>query len=1553
MITPKNLVGSRKIGPFLNSKRLITTPDNSSLKKWSLINDHVTFNFIEDPVTGVRLDSWKTNDGEYTYNKSRNLWQINTIISYGSDSLNGAFHTTHVSVYPSHKKFQVPSQVPIQSENKKAFNFVWTDVKYDIKRPEFGAIVLLDVSLENDSFSLDIKLTTYSTQSYNTEDLKLSKSSVVAAIHFPSIVISKDEDETVNDDFVLSAPIAVGYTYYNPFKYLRSPRFDEESFQYSDKKTRCYAGSFIGFPLSSRHKYNFGSPGGLSMPALVIGNKRTKNGTLIYGMDQEGSNPKGFQWYSDGENLLIHTYHNSDHQVDPYGIGGYNDEETPYSIYNSPSWSLRIRPFKSETTWVDWKGFDVFREEAVKEQEAYGWMPKSLYERQLSGEISKKAAEIPLVLNVYGYTTGNLNSMLSSLNYYKQVYKECVNPNLEDPYIPMHYQTVTLNATPSSISISGNPGSTYNGWQTWAGSGYALMGPDIFKSPDYAVNEKHKTIYSGIFDSNGILYSYDLFSFIVSTGSIWTTTHSGIDLGTKSIYNEDKTFTNDDYSIYAKSGTLPTIFNFDSWQSCVSTEICRDKNKQYKKELYSSKMGTYNDTLGNFGRGCFAKNHKYYDPDSDTTMYATHPRAGYSKYYNDAQLNWIKDQKNLMEQAYIENGFTGISINDWQFASAPEFPNDVLLQFSPLAPFYEPLGPILNYFVNSFSNPREDAILNLSVLGPTVDGLSDGDISTLLSTYPWMEYWRCYIKQPNWIQRCPSFQIAYSDRSIAYEWAGVYSTNVFDYYFNSNVITGIGAYNQNLTRPQTNSEQEAAWAAFSATMWPYSNRMSMWHVDSQIDFVAPTLTGIQDDASIVHSSIKWSGLFNNFNKVQLRLQAYCPDFIYHGSIQHPLEEWTSENYMSGQLVDQYILLKSALSSCLNPYSGNPGIETTPHFVRKNRNGNYLIGIYNWYSGTSSFSGVFDPEKYGLDNGYQVYSLDLTSAEHGTKTLIDIKNPLETKEISLSLDKYDFVIYEIEANNTILDKSVFSDLVSDYANVRYSYSQTPVTSHEYSFVYSYSPLNISNLEDPMIGRLAPATQQILNNLPQWTRVRQDRDSNGWKLANSWGISFEEVINTVSTNVQNNYLITSDSSLLNKLSYIDVNKKELLENKKRNVLFNSGFEIKDISIKGSPAGWQNSLESPLVLNNKESGINSTCIRSTGKTRISQTIFFNNTSVNTLTGSIYFKSNANNVSAKLIIAIEKIDGTSIIQQAVLSNRSTEWIRLVLPIQIYAQIYKVNFIVKTDCDGDVCIAAPQLEIGSLTNWTSSNKDVRPYLPYSSPFNSVFTVGEEYHSNKINLVYIGNEQEFLKADVPTRVEKTSKPVKNLNLYVNKKTGRRVSFHNEIISTEYVVQEGKIKERSALNEWDVYASYGIRDLRYYEEFSYGTKEVSENTIIPLALAVRKDWLFVACKETIKNNTIRTLKIVKPIITPNGETYLESVCDFNLNLNFDSIYGLNQIQEEISEIYLSEIDPSCLVISTTNNVKKYYKLYFDYYYFNTLNNRLYTIEEYPNQKINII
>lgn len=1551
MITPKNVVGSRRLGTLSNSVRLTPKLDKNLLKKWTLTNDNVSFTFIEDPATGVRLESWTPAGGDTVFNKSRNLWQLNTIQKYGVSTSQNTTNFNTCTVYPSSSNFVQPSLFPVQDDYYKTFTFTWNNISYDVIRPEFTCNVTITVRLPQNGDHLSILFSCTANQTYTLSDLEPEESSVVTAIHFPSIIVEKDEDENVNKDFILATPVAVGYVYYNPFKYLRAPRFQEESFQFNHEAERCYAAGFVGYPLPSLIKYNYGSPGGMSIPAIVIGNKSTKNGALIYAMDQDGTNPKGFQWYVDDNNLIIHTYHVSDHMLDPYGIGGYANS-TPYSTYNTPSWELRIRPFISETSWIDWKGFEIYKEEAVPEQVDNGWLPDSLYNRAQAGVISKATSEFPLILNMNGFMSGSPDNMISSLNFYKDVYVNSINPGVTtEPYIPIHYQTIGLNYQPNRRTGATDPKAIYDGWYSWAGSGLASIGPEVYKMPDVSVNSGHSGIYVQVLENSGLLYHYDVFPFTISSGAAWTIANSGIDLISKELVQENITFTNDDYKTWAYSGSPAGIYS-SSFMACLSPEVNKEKNKFQGAMHASFRAGVYHDTLGIFGRGCFGHKHTYYDGTGLTTI--THPRGMFTKYFNDLQVEWMLLENEGRSEA-LSGLYTDTQINDFNLACGSEYPVDVLLNHTPISAIYEPLGPILNAFFNKITDPRPDAVYN-RFSDIDVDKLSDAEVQAYLSLVPGLTHWACLIRFPNWIQRCPAYQIALGDRALFNEWAGVYITNAFDQFFSGQVITGQGTYGQVLGRAKTTGEWAEAWAAYAGASWPFSNRISAWHLDNQIGFIESGLADIENDEATVFARPEWSTLFNSFSKKLFRIQAYNPDYVYHGSLVHPLETWASPGYASNTAIDTLTVIKASITNIEDPYSGHVGIPKVQHTVRKHRdNGNFLIVAGNWHSGLNTFSAQFNPSNYGIENGYQVYSLDVNSPQHGTRTLLSIKSPGEVYSINSSLSQYEYLVYEIEVNSTTLDNLTFSDLKTDYAPIRYSYGVKQIETSNYTIPYSYdSPYFSTEVIPPIVGERASATQQILNNLPQWTKTRQDTDSNGWKLTNSWGMALENVVKNVTAKIGDAYLVTSDFKQLSKLSYVDVDSKELLENVKRNALFNSGFEIKDISITDLPAGWDKHSLDELKINYKDSNISPACLHSpNGQLKISQSIILDNIQINTLYSSVYVKCNAQSVNVKLIISIEKIDGTSIMKQCSLSNRSSEWIRLAMPITVDAQVYRINFIISGNCTGDLYISNPQLERNALTTWTSSINDFKYYLGYTSLFNSVFAVNTETAGTKIPLSAIGDEQEFIEIGIPSRVEKITKPVKNLTPYLSTRLGRRVTFLNEIINTEYTIRDSTIVERSLQNQFDEFARYTLRDLRYYEDLTFGTKEVVKNTIEPVACLTRKDILFIVCKEAFEEKTQYTLKIVRPKVNPNNEGYLEVLADFNLNLNLNTVYGVNQIAEEISDLLISDVDSTYLIISTTNNNRYYYKLYFDYYYFNTLNNRLYTIESYQSSKINII
>ena len=147
----------------------------------------------------------------------------------------------------------------------------------------------------------------------------------------------------------------------------------------------------------------------------------------------------------------------------------------------------------------------------------------------------------------------------------------------------------------------------------------------------------------------------------------------------------------------------------------------------------------------------------------------------------------------------------------------------------------------------------------------------------------------------------------------------------------------------------------------------------------------------------------------------------------------------------------------------------------------------------------------------------------------------------------------------------------------------------------------------------------------------------------------------------------------------------------------------------------------------------------------------------------------------------------------------------------------------------------------------------------------------------------------------------------------------------------------------------------IKDLRFYEELSYGTRDDDRVSIVPVASAVRNDMLYVICRETAYGSTNYVVKIIQPRTPPNGETYLESIVDFNINLSFNKTFVADgsQVSEEVYSISFSDIDPTYMIVTSTNNISTYYKLYFDYYYFNDSKNRLYLVETYTDANISVI
>ena len=223
----------------------------------------------------------------------------------------------------------------------------------------------------------------------------------------------------------------------------------------------------------------------------------------------------------------------------------------------------------------------------------------------------------------------------------------------------------------------------------------------------------------------------------------------------------------------------------------------------------------------------------------------------------------------------------------------------------------------------------------------------------------------------------------------------------------------------------------------------------------------------------------------------------------------------------------------------------------------------------------------------------------------------------------------------------------------------------------------------------------------------------------------------------------------------------------------------------------------------------------------------------------------------------------------------------------------------------------------------------------------------------KIPIFAISNEQDFLSIDVPTRIEPISALYQDMQPFTTRVRGRKISYFGEVYNTVWTAENGKIREKSfGPSEWDIYAEYDIKDLIMNEEKVYGSYTQGDITITPITVSLRENKLYVLTKETDYDKFNYVIKVCDPREPMRGG-YLESMVDFliDIPLSSSSLYG--QLEESISSMSFSEIDPSVMLLTTNLGKQLFYKLYFDYYYNNLDTNKIYLLEEYPNSKIQVM
>lgn len=304
----------------------------------------------------------------------------------------------------------------------------------------------------------------------------------------------------------------------------------------------------------------------------------------------------------------------------------------------------------------------------------------------------------------------------------------------------------------------------------------------------------------------------------------------------------------------------------------------------------------------------------------------------------------------------------------------------------------------------------------------------------------------------------------------------------------------------------------------------------------------------------------------------------------------------------------------------------------------------------------------------------------------------------------------------------------SNISISYVQVRYGYTPRELSKSSVDIAYGYTSTSAETFVEQNVGTNAPATQGIMNNLPQWMEMRKNRSSNGWKLTNSWGQNLEHIVDITKSFVQEQFIATADITQRSSLHSFSINNRELVEERTfNNLLFNSAFSIRGPVRIGMPSGWgrystEHRKTTYLIHDRSYIGSGSMIIEGSGT--FGQSVALDNTLIKNLTGSCYFLSIGSSSKVKLVVIAETIDGKLISTETTFQGSSTEWRRIEGTLSANQKIFRAHFVLHASNATSVYFNAPKLEIADKsTRWCKSGLDGLPYTTSFSNFSQVSAV--------------------------------------------------------------------------------------------------------------------------------------------------------------------------------------------------------------------------------------
>lgn len=1463
--------------------------ENAGSSGFVLENTLVRFDFLSDKTTGYRFSSLELKDQtQKIYNYTRSLWEINI---NRRDRIGIPTH-----IYPSAKYLTTP-----RVTNSVAY-LTWENVPID-EANNFYVDVIITVSLGEASTNLEIGARL---ELSSNADATLSDYAI-AGFHLAPLAFESfaTDDITIQQEDVFSYAYKGGLAVVNPVENLRPPRCRAENMLYHATRSDAKANYIAPFKDPSSFKSTERAinthPGMMSMPMLSYSNRSTKEGILIYLKDPNGYSGKVFQWWGDGKRINLRFYEAADSEFDNNGVAiHWENDKSAAHIFD---WTVNIQPYKSPTKWSDIYSAVLYRETLTE----LNYIPDPLWKRAEDGVIPTIVADAPALVTSW-QGTGHAYDLLTGIKFWRG---HILSGNTGVADIALYNHMHTFNFDDKG-----------EGWAQFATGNYNTSGPE--EAPDYTpVNEYWSGVWPQMLEvAKTPVMPYWLYPFTIATGSNWIQEVSGYDLYTKSKTQRHLTSRNtgdiDDYSLNG---------------SCMTLAPNKSKALETVTGLAEYGANAYRDVLGSYQIGCYAESHVYRNGGQEITL-DPHPRSIYSYYWNKQQIEqlsgWSEAANTQMSDLWT--GVHGEEYLSASFITDSEYFCDTHMKYVGMG---IEAGPVTD---------RYDVYTIDTGFYPLING------NAALYQIP----------TPVWHQSAPLWHIVHGDRFKNHNLLGHFGnitsvTNLANYWIKS--PTGLGpAPIQAVLTERSSDEHRVGILRGNLVhdVFGYGGEISITQWDPGFTF-----SNLKASATGWITGEYTTGLFN-FGKDLIRAKQAASDYLIKGTQYYPLEDFTSDvDYVwQGQE-----LVPKHTSRYHNSRSGEHAVF---HTVRKHykEDGKFLVALCNWTTGIQSYAGVFSPEKYGIYRNYDVYNI-----YYGTGVQIEegvYRDPGDRIPVGTGyIASYD---YQINPDGSLLNAGEIKllefveasgrpsivdlcRLKENTYKIRYDYSMKSIFSESFGVSYSYTSEYEEEVDDRHVGFRAPATQDIVNNLPKWMSMRQHKDSNGWKLVNSWGMELERVYEYANYSLRNVFLATSDRSLRSNVSKGSIASTEVFNfDPSRNILLNSAFSKRDVARTRLPYAWSDyrlsSQKAFLDSTEKVAGNYSVRLEPGGV--ISQ-LNENTATSGKYTFSAYLKSKEANSRIKLLVILEGVDGKTYSAEEEVILQNSDWTRHSVTATCDSQVYRYQVVVK-GLTGITFIDCVQLEKAEApTLWQGNTADAPSYIERVLPFKFSQAVSND---QKIAMWPVGDSEEFKFINVPTRLERRDPSNKELEPFGSGKFTRVVGFHGDTYAVNWVIENNKIVQKDSKNTYERFKEFDLREIRFYQGRGEGTvSSLFDHTVEMITASVYRDLLFVVTKDTHRTRTVRTVKVVVPRVPPNGEDYLESITDLEIDIPLEYELGAGSY-EEISSIGFSEVDSSWMVINTTHGRRFYYKLYFDYYFVNATNRAIYTLENYGNSQIQL-